>query len=326
MHLERGVTILIVLFFAITLSCKKNDIPDLDFRQEMRVFIERISGYGRTFSPDFLVIPQNGQELITLDGESSGPLATAYSQAISGQGREDLFFGYNGDGIPTPAEERLYMEGYLDRIKADGKSILVTDYCSKHVDMQDSYDQNAARGYISFAADRRELDHIPEFPNPIYNENSDNITTLSQAKNFLYLINPEVFPTKNHFIDSVGKTNYDLLIIDLFYTINEPLTPQDLESLKTKANQGKRLVICYMSIGEAENYRYYWQPGWEFGSPEWLDEPNPDWPGNYKVRYWDPAWQAIIYGNDNSYLKKIIDAGFDGIYLDIVDAFEYFEE
>jgi len=33
----------------------------------------------------------------------------------------------------------------------------------------------------------------------------------------------------------------------------------------------------------------------------------------------------IIYGNNNSYLKKILDAGFDGVYLDIIDAFEYFE-
>lgn len=33
----------------------------------------------------------------------------------------------------------------------------------------------------------------------------------------------------------------------------------------------------------------------------------------------------IIYGNNNSYVKKILDAGFDGVYLDIIDAFEYFE-
>jgi cysteinyl-tRNA synthetase len=44
------------------------------------------------------------------------------------------------------------------------------------------------------------------------------------------------------------------------------------------------------------------------------------------VRYWDKTWQNIIYGNNDTYLKKIIDAGFDGVYLDVVDAFEYFEE
>jgi len=318
--------IFICTFLFFSLSCKKNNIPDVDFRQEMRNFIENISTYARSYSNGFIVIPQNGQELITFNGEASGPLASDYNQAISGQGREDLFYGYDGDGIPTPAEERIYMEGFLDRMKAEGKVILVTDYCSDHPDMLNSYTQNEARGYISYAADHRTLDHVPAYPVPIYNENTSDIQSLDQAKNVLYLINPELFPTKGHFVDSLIKTNYDLLNIDLFFEDTEQLTVEDVNALRTKDNGGSRLVICYMSIGEAENYRYYWQPGWEFARPEWLDEPNPDWPGNYKVRYWDPTWQAIIFGNDNSYLKRIIDAGFDGVYLDIVDAFEYFEK
>jgi len=31
-------------------------------------------------------------------------------------------------------------------------------------------------------------------------------------------------------------------------------------------------------------------------------------------------------GNSEAYLKKTLDAGFDGVYLDIIDAFEYYEE
>ena len=37
-------------------------------------------------------------------------------------------------------------------------------------------------------------------------------------------------------------------------------------------------------------------------------------------------WQKIIMGNDGLYQKKILDAGFDGAYLDIIDVFEYFEK
>jgi len=51
----------------------------------------------------------------------------------------------------------------------------------------------------------------------------------------------------------------------------------------------------------------------------------PDWTGNYKVKFWEAEWQNIIYGNENSYLKKILDAHFDGVYLDIIDTFEYYE-
>tara|TARA_Y100000782_G_C10186254_1_gene266778 strand:+ start:5809 stop:6066 length:258 start_codon:yes stop_codon:yes gene_type:complete len=65
--------------------------------------------------------------------------------------------------------------------------------------------------------------------------------------------------------------------------------------------------------------------GLECGKPSFLAEENPDWEGNYNVKYWNTDWQNIIYGNNDAYVKKIIDTGFDGVYLDIIDAFEYFE-
>ena len=36
---------------------------------------------------------------------------------------------------------------------------------------------------------------------------------------------------------------------------------------------------------------------YEAGKPVWLDVENPDWQGNYKVQYWHPEWQAIIFGS-----------------------------
>jgi cysteinyl-tRNA synthetase len=43
------------------------------------------------------------------------------------------------------------------------------------------------------------------------------------------------------------------------------------------------------------------------------------------VKHWYGEWQDMIFGNNGSYLKKMYDVGFDGVYLDIIDAFEYFE-
>ncbi len=113
--------------------------------------------------------------------------------------------------------------------------------------------------------------------------------------------------------------------MDCFFN-DELFTLGEIEQLHQKANGGSRLLVSYMSIGEAEDYRYYWQTEWSSNPPSWLAGENPDWAGNYKVKYWEPNWQGIIYGNGESYLKKIIDSGFDGVYLDIIDAFEYFEE
>ena len=42
--------------------------------------------------------------------------------------------------------------------------------------------------------------------------------------------------------------------------------------------------------------------------------------------YWNEDWQKIIYKNNDSYLNKILEANFDGVYLDIIDGFEYFEK
>lgn len=85
--------------------------------------------------------------------------------------------------------------------------------------------------------------------------------------------------------------------------------------------RGDRLVLAYLSVGEAESYRDYWKPSWNTRPPKFLAAANPDYPDNYLVRYWDPEWQALL----DSRLAQIAEAGFDGVYLDKVDAFEDWE-
>ena len=322
--------ILPILVLALISSCSEDAITDseykdINFKQEMRNFVQRISQYAREINNDFLIIPQNGQELITQDGEPDGNPDFSYLYAIDGSGREDLYYGYDADNEPTSVEDTNYLLAFCDMCEQNGVEILATDYCSSHEKMDDSYAQNLAKGYISFAAPDRELNIIPDYPSNPFNENSDTITTLDEAKNFLYLINLENYASKQDFITAVAATNYDLLITDLFFN-DTAFTVSEITQLKEKQNGGERLVLSYMSIGEAEDYRYYWQPNWATDPPAWLDGENPDWEGNYKVQYWLEDWQNIIMGTENSYLKKILDAGFNGVYLDIIDAFEYYEE
>lgn len=295
----------------------------IDYREEMRKFVIGISQYAKAQNSQFAIIPQNGIELITTNGESDGTLSTSYVNAIDGVGQEDLFFGYTDDNVPTPSEDNLYLRAFLNRIKTS-KKVMVTDYCSGQTNMNKSYSSNNTNGYISFAADQRELLNIPSYPAQPYGVNSNNITSLSQAKNFLYLINPERYATKAAFINAVKATNYDVILMDLFLN-GTAFTAAEIDQLKTKANGGKRLAICYMSIGEAEDYRYYWQSAWEVGNPPFIAAEDPNWPGNYFVQYWNTDWKNIIYGNDTSYTKKLLNSHFDGAYLDIIDAFEYFE-
>ncbi len=297
----------------------------VDYRAEMRSFVREIAAYARSTDSDFLVVPQNGQELYTDTGEASGVPETAYLEAIDGTGRESMFYGYYGDDEETPAEDSEHLRSLCALGEGHGVEVLATDYCSTHAKMDDSYALNAAEGFISFAASDRNLATIPAYPVPIRGDNPDAVETLADAKNFLYLINGENYPDAASFVAAVDATDYDVIVMDLFQN-ESAFSPARISALKTKPSGARRLVLCYLSIGEAETYRYYWQTSWKPGSPSWLEAENPDWAGNYKVRYWDPAWQAIITGNDSSYLKRILDAGFDGVYLDIVDGFEYFEE
>jgi len=325
--------ILILAIFSF--SCNKDDDeennnitpPDntTDYKQEMRSFVKKISQYARNIDSDFIIIPQNGQEIITQNGEENGPPATDYLNAIDGVGREDLFYGYNNDNEPTPVSEKNYLMAFLDICELHSVEVLTTDYCSSHAFIDDSYVKNSAKGYTSFAAPDRELRVIPDYPAEPWQVNTNDIEKLSDAKNFLYLINPENFNSKQSFINALSHTNYDLIIIDCFFDGDEEYTVAEINSLKTKENGGARLIISYLSIGEAEDYRYYWENAWNTQWPSWIETENPDWPGNYIVKYWESEWMSIIYGNNNAYLNKILDAGFDGAYLDIIDAFEYFE-
>lgn len=310
-------------------SCGQNEevdpADDVDFRQEMRNFVINISKNAKAANPNFFIIPQNGIELVTQNGEPDGPLSTDYLAAIDGHGQEDLFFGYDNDDEPTGKEDSEYLQDLLNVSKNAGNTVLVTDYCSTPSRMDQSFTINQTSGYVSFAANHRELDNIPTYPQQPFQANTDDISSLAAAKNFLYLLNTENFASKTAFINAVAATNYDLIIMDLFFEGDQAFTAEEIDVLKQKANGGKRLVVCYMSIGEAEDYRYYWQSSWNNDRPDWLQAENPDWAGNFKVKYWNSDWQQIIYGTEEAYLTKIMDVGFDGVYLDIIDAFEYYE-
>jgi cysteinyl-tRNA synthetase len=304
-------------------SCA-TDEPDNLYRDHMRSFVVSIADYADARHPGFIVIPQNGIELVSIDGEADGEAPVDYLAAIDGVGQEDLFYGYRSDDKATPASETEYLLDFLEHCENSGVEVLVTDYCNTVAYVDDSYASGNERGFITFAAPDRELAVIPSYPEEVYNTNDLDITDLSQARNFLYLINPENFNSNDDFIEALSATAYDLFIIDLF-TSDTELSEQQINDLKTKPQGGSRLVIAYMSIGEAEDYRYYWKSEWESSPPDWLLKENPDWEGNYKVAYWKEEWQSIMLGSEDAYLDRILSAGFDGVYLDIIEAFEYFE-
>ncbi|NSL87682.1 hypothetical protein ECE50_012615 [Chitinophaga sp. Mgbs1] len=301
----------------------KDGVP-VDYRQELRTFIQDISAWARGKQPGFMVVAQNSSELLTTTGDTSDPVVTAYVNALNGVGREELVYGFeNHDDAPTPAGIKKEWTAFCQKAKNAGLKVLVTDYCTTPAKVTTSYNTSNSNGFISFAASHRQLDNIPA--GTPYQEHAGNVSTLTDARNFLYLINNGDGDTK--FINSLKATNYDVLVIDAFSEDGKTVWSKAVvNSLKVKKNGGKRLVLAYMSMGQAEQYRWYWKAEWKTNPPAWLENLDPAWDGNYYVRYWMPGWKELIYGNASSYTQKLIDAGFDGTYLDPVDASSYWEE
>jgi cysteinyl-tRNA synthetase, unknown class len=125
----------------------------------------------------------------------------------------------------------------------------------------------------------------------------------------------------------IAASPYDVVIIDYEHEAvksETPLTKDEVEGMKKKPDGGRRLVMAYFSIGEAETYRGYWKPEWNKTKPSWVGKENKEWKNNFLVKYWDPEWQKIVYGSPAAFADKVLAAGFDGFYLDRVDAYYYF--
>ncbi|HEV2691617.1 MAG TPA: endo alpha-1,4 polygalactosaminidase [Verrucomicrobiae bacterium] len=151
----------------------------------------------------------------------------------------------------------------------------------------------------------------------------------SSPGSFTYVLQADALEkSKTEAISKLAACGRDWIILDAQYGNNEPWTSADLTAIK--AGRAGRKLIAYISIGEAEDYRAYWNPKWDPDhdgkpdacAPAFLLTQNPEWKGNYRVKYWQADWQQIMLVQ----VDKIMAAGFDGVYLDIVDGFETFEQ
>jgi len=120
---------------------------------------------------------------------------------------------------------------------------------------------------------------------------------------------------------NIANSPYDLVVID--FAVGEdrnevPLTREQVAEMQKKPDGSKRLVIAYLSIGEAETNRSYWKSCCAAGHPSWLTGRTQGWAGNYIVKFWQPAWKAIVA----SRVRHFLSLGYDGLYLDRVDTYE----
>ncbi|GEP05299.1 endo alpha-1,4 polygalactosaminidase [Methylobacterium oxalidis] len=110
----------------------------------------------------------------------------------------------------------------------------------------------------------------------------------------------------------IAAAPFDVKVIDIYNDAGQTFTPAEVKQMG--GGPGNALLLGYFSIGEAETYRDYFKtiPSAALG-PE-----NPQWKGNYEVAFWTPEWKAVA----TAYIDRMLAAGYDGVYFDVVDEYQ----
>ena len=282
-----------------------------------------IHEYAKGKNPDFQLLGNGAIGLLEVTKDESEKSVEKLLSSLDGFLGESIFYiPKDGKMVPQGKDVLTYLDVMLEKPKARGLPVWTLDYVSGDLAEKDRK-QGENRSYISMTSRTANLDEIPE-NGP--RANKKDISTLKDAENFLILNNPMKFGNKKDYLSALAASPYDVIIIDPYYGGNL-LTGEDLSSLKIKPLGGKRLLLAYLSLGEAADYRPYWDMSWndENSRPAWIEKENPAWKGAYRVRYWTKAWKTILYGNPDSSLDQILSAGFDGALLDVMDAWQTFK-
>ena len=136
-------------------------------------------------------------------------------------------------------------------------------------------------------------------------------------------------------VETARNAPVDLIVTDATSGARggQALSPNDVAGIKVKPDGTRRIAISYLSIGESEDYRpeYFDAEYMKEDAPDWLLKENKTWKGNRLIRFCQEGWQKTILGDEDgrslysslepSPLYRLIELGFDGVYLDRVDVY-----
>ncbi|NQV56399.1 MAG: hypothetical protein HQ503_11120 [Rhodospirillales bacterium] len=299
----------------------------------MRDLVREISSYARRFNRNFIVLAVDGLNLLEkidpVDATRYAP-ATTYMRSVNGIIIRGLNMRTPLPGkteIRTDVKVRNELVRLADVGKRSGLKVWVADFAKTAQLAQESFKLNNDRGYVPFAVDNAEFRHnsIPHIPPRPFNENPSNVTGLKQVKNFLFMTDSSAYENQDDFVVALNDTNYDAIVIDVFHQGRTPFSPKHVRGMKFKKLGARRLILAHVNVGYADSSRYYWKPEWREGNPPFIRSSALGNPDVHFVQYWDAGWKNIITGNTKSYIYGIVAQGYDGVVIDGIDTYQYFE-
>ena len=124
---------------------KVDEFEEMGHRGDMVEFVSRIAARAKSQRPDFLVISQNGDDLLP-DARFRG--------AIDGFAREDLFYGEASDGKRNSASSIRESVKRLKMLSAEGKPVFVVEYPRNDKQAQTARREISEQGFIGLMARR----------------------------------------------------------------------------------------------------------------------------------------------------------------------------
>jgi cysteinyl-tRNA synthetase len=117
-------------------------------------------------------------------------------------------------------------------------------------------------------------------------------------------------------LDVVAASPHHLAVIDL---VRDGSASYFTRSEVARVRRSGKRVLAYTEIGAIERYRPEYRVAVDAGLTlnRWRE-----WPDEYFVRYWDPAWWTLVV---RPRVDRAISAGFDGVYLDTPLAYQEIE-
>ena len=163
-------------------------------------------------------------------------------------------------------------------------------------------------------------------------------TQLEEVRFWAYQIQELDHPGR---VEALARERFDMLVIEPTRTdwsdpgtraFDTRGTVERLKASPASDPTHTKLVLAYIDVAQAETWRWYWT--WGDALPGFVIGADPDgWSDCWVVAYWSPEWRSILFGGGGpgapqprapyeSVLDEVLQDGFDGIYLDWVEAYD----
>ncbi len=318
-----------------------NKVPEKidNYRAKMRDNLLMLIRFAKQQNKDFAIVTHEGQDLLTKslwEYDREG-----YNRARIEKNAKDESFLFHQNYEEKEPERYTPEYEYLNLVDAvavnnlycgNGKenkvakkhklTTITIEQCPSTDDLEMARINSMLEKKASyfFIDEKNAFNNIDDHKN--INDSSQNIFKPADAQNILILNDTSQFETKEDLINTLLKTNYDIIIIKPLFNDVDRYAQEDIRKLHFKKNGSKRLLLAEFNVSEASPNEFYWHKDWKIGSPSWLIRPSFDNKDNVITRYWDPEWKRII----SRHFKDTMNEGFDGIFFTGIENYKYFEQ